>query len=184
MGIQSGNGHDPTCRDPRRQLPLPGRDSTHAAGSGSIGFGKDGYCGMRWFGTIGLIVGATPCNSSRAGIITTEKDDRQPGIGDDGEWHGAGICHLPEMVARMLPRSRPWRFCPTGFRSGCLRPIRISSGGIVQIGVNCKPGMSKYVIPIVFMYVIPFILTPAIGTRPMNPATGRPPMTLAIIFGN
>ncbi len=70
---------------------------------------------VRRFGTIGFVLGARLCDSSLDSITATDRDEWQPGSGDDGDWHGAEICHVPAMVARM-PEGQRVRY--VAFRHG------------------------------------------------------------------
>ncbi len=70
---------------------------------------------VRRFGSIGFVVGASLCDSSLASIVSTDKDEWHPGSGDAEGCHGAEICHVPSMVAKM-PQDHLVRY--VAFRCG------------------------------------------------------------------
>ena len=112
---------------------LPDRVASVAVRMDTAGYQHDviRYCNdpsvrdeaVRRFGTIGFVVGATLCDSSRDSIVSTGKGEWQPGSGDCEEWHGAEICHVPGMVAGM-PKGQRVRY--VAFRHG-IRELGIGS---------------------------------------------------------
>ena len=90
---------------------------------------------MRRFGTIGFVVGATLCDSSRDSIVATDRDDWRRGVGDDGDGHGAAIAHVAVMVAT-LPKEHRVRYIAFRHGMGALGVGTDALGGGIGDGVG------------------------------------------------